>query len=148
MTHNAWPTIPDVAGLDLGCDGVRETEPLTRDNGAGSRTLSDDELMGDTLSDRALALVNGPRAEEYAPPEVNMPRIGQMWGAMLGLEKPIPGWRVALMLAGLKLIRAAHKPGEDSLIDSVGYIEIAERLKPNPNAVWVDVGYSGPVSRG
>lgn len=83
-----------------------------------------------TLSDRALDLINGPRADEYAPPELNLPRIGQAWAAVLGLPEAIPGHKVALMMAALKCVRAAHSATDDSLVDLVGYAELAERLRP------------------
>lgn len=82
-----------------------------------------------TLSDRALALIDGPRQDEYAPPERNMKNIGRVWAAMLDLAEPIPPEQVALMLAGMKLVRASYKPGEDSLVDLCGYAEIAWRLR-------------------
>ena len=130
-------SVPDVAGRDL-CGGgalpreARRREPdpvagLIEYTAAYLSTATTDDR---NLSERALELVNGPRQDAYAPPEQNMARIGSAWAAMLGLPEPIPGWRVALMLAGMKVIRASHKPGDDSLIDSVGYLEIARRLRP------------------
>ena len=85
--------------------------------------------QGATLSDRALALIDGPRQDDYAAPEVNFARIGGMWALILGLPEAIPPARVALMMAALKLARAAHKPTEDSLVDAVGYLELCERLR-------------------
>lgn len=82
-----------------------------------------------SLSDRALELIDGPRQEAYAPPARNMTNIGRVWSAMLDLPEPIAPEQVALMLAGMKLVRASYKPGEDSLVDLVGYAEIAERLR-------------------
>lgn len=84
---------------------------------------------GPTLSDEALALVDGARAAEYDKPELNLERIGAAWGAVLGSES-IPGWQVALCMAALKCVRAGHKATDDSLIDAVGYLEIARRLRP------------------
>ena len=83
-----------------------------------------------TLSDLALELVNGPRAAEYDEPERNLERIGAAWGAVLGIES-IPGWQVCLCMAALKVVRAGHKATDDSLIDSVGYLELARRLRPD-----------------
>lgn len=103
---------------------------VTRDNGPGNERLDGKPSLGPTLSDLALDLIHGPRQDEYAPPELNMPRIGAMWAAILGLPEPIPGWRVAVLLAGMKVVRAGYKPGEDSLVDAVGYLEIARRLRP------------------
>ena len=82
-----------------------------------------------TLSDRALELINGPRADSYAAPEINLARIGVMWAPILGLDDAVPAWRVALALAALKIARAAHRPDEDSVVDAVGYLELVERLR-------------------
>ena len=103
---------------------------VTLNNGPGNERLGDKPSLDPTLSDLALDLIHGPRAEEYAPPEVNLPRIGAAWAAVLGLPEAIPGWRVALMMAALKIVRAGHKPGEDSLVDAVGYMELARELRP------------------
>lgn len=87
-----------------------------------------------TLSDLALELIHGDRAAEYAPPEENLTAIGAVWGVLLRdhvAGEPIPAWRVALLMAALKIVRAGHKPGDDSLIDSVGYIELVRRLRPD-----------------
>ena len=85
---------------------------------------------GRTLSDRALELVDGPRQDSYAPPEVNLGRIGAMWAAILGLPEAVPGWKVALMMSALKIARAAHNPNDEALVDATGYLEIVERLRP------------------
>lgn len=82
-----------------------------------------------TLSDRALDLVNGPRQDAYAAPEINLARIGSMWAAILGREDPVEPWRVALMMSALKIARAAHRPEDDALVDAVGYLELVERLR-------------------
>ena len=134
-------TVPDIAGRD--CEGSKmpreaqrwETLPewqrrLTVDNSTGNERLATKPSLDPTLSDLALDLIHGPRAEEYAPPEVNLPRIGAAWAAVLGLPEAIPGWKVALMMAGLKIVRAGHKPGDDSLVDACGYLELARELRP------------------
>ena len=82
-----------------------------------------------TLSDRALELINGPRAEMYAAPEVNLARIASMWSAILGLDEPIQAWQVALMMCALKVARVAHQPNDDGLVDLVGYAELVARLR-------------------
>lgn len=85
--------------------------------------------LAPTLADRARELVDGPRQDEYDAPERNMARVGATWAAMLGLEEPIAPHKVALMLAGLKVIRAAHTPSDDSIADAHGYLLIAERTR-------------------
>ena len=108
---------------------VREPRSTTFHNEAAYEGLADNLSLEPTLSDLSLALINGPRADEYAPPELNLPRIGAAWAAVLGLPEAIPGWRVALMMAAMKVVRAGHKPGDDSLVDAAGYLELARRLR-------------------
>lgn len=138
MTHNAWPSVPDISGLD--CDGVRETvsdSPKFH----GARNGAEHE----TLSDQALKLINGPRQARYGAPKDNLKAIGWMWGAMLGLDAPIPSFRVALMMSALKTCRASHEPTDDSLIDGAGYLELAKMLRPSGDSMWVGEGL---VNRG
>lgn len=116
---------PDVAGRD--CGGGQYPLPDVR--GPSEPGERDVQPMRKSLSDRALELVDGPRQDAYAPPARNMRNIGRVWAAMLDLPEPIPPEQVALMLAGMKLVRASYKAGEDSLVDLVGYAEIAERLR-------------------
>lgn len=128
---------PDVMGRDLCGGGGLRREPRRVDVSSvspggspgadGVLRVRDDAAR--TLSDRALALIDGPRQDDYASPEVNLSRIGAMWSAILGLEDAIPASKVALMMAALKIARAAHKPTEDSLVDTVGYVELAWRLR-------------------
>ena len=83
-----------------------------------------------TLSDLALGLVANERSAEYGPPLINHWRIGQIWSGILDLES-IPPWKVALMMAGLKIARLAETPDSiDSLTDAVGYLEIVRQLRP------------------
>lgn len=133
---------PDISGRDLvpdDCDGgsypreVRHGEP-----GSVSAVSEADEpcrefvrIVRDvpTLSDRALALIDGPRQDDYASPELNFARIGGMWAAILGLPESVTPKQVALMMAALKIARLAHKDTEDGRVDAVGYLEIFERLR-------------------
>ena len=76
--------------------------------------------------DRARAIVDGERHDEYGGPERNLKAIGEVWGALLDTE-PIPPALVALMMGGLKLVRAARGESEDHLIDAAGYTLLAHR---------------------
>ena len=151
------PMVPDVAGRDL-CGGgdlpdarhgwiepntERPADPLLERLLAEEEVIERKAAARRTLSDMALELVNGQRAAEYAPPDKNMKRIGETWAAMLGLDHPIASWRVALMLAALKVIRAANTPSTDSLVDACGYLEIARSLRPDASLAWHDVGLVG-----
>lgn len=103
----------------------------------GRRSLSDrvfadavtDETPVPSMSATALELVNGARQDRYGPPDESLARIGAAWGALLGTDA-IPGWRVALLLAAMKLVRAAGNADEDSVTDAFGYLHLVERLRP------------------
>lgn len=102
------------------------------------------ELRDDrSLGERARDLINGDRQDHYGAPADNLRAIGWTWGAMLGLDKPIPSWRVALMMSALKTVRAAHQPTDDSLVDGAGYLELARDLRPDPTLAWHDIGLVG-----
>ncbi len=86
-----------------------------------------------TLSDRALELIDGDRQEVHGPPEDNLRAIGQVWAAVLQLPEPIPPMTVALMMCGLKIVRATQGDGSlEHLCDLVGYAELADRVRPLP----------------
>ena len=122
LADNHSQETPDGGAVGACCAITHEATGCDLSYGNGS--------TGRTLSDRALELVDGPRQDSYAPPEVNLGRIGAMWAAILSEPDAIPGWKVALMLSALKIARAAHRPDDDSLVDAVGYLEIVERLRP------------------
>lgn len=79
-----------------------------------------------SILDTAAELVNGDRQHNYGNPVDNMARIGTIWGAILDMDEPIPPATVALMLAGMKLARAAVGMHQDSLVDAAGYLHIAD----------------------
>lgn len=55
-------------------------------------------------------------------------RIAEVWSGILG--HPVTPVEVALMMAGLKLVRASINPGEpDSYLDGHGYLTIAEHIQ-------------------
>ena len=85
------------------------------------------------LSDRALELIDGDRQEVHGPPDQNLVAIGRVWSALLRLDDPIPAQTVALMMTGLKLVRATQGDGSlEHLVDACGYLELAERVRPLP----------------
>ena len=109
------------------CDGSAMRD-VTLDDARREHPQTEKQIpVRGTLSDRALELINGPRAEMYAAPEVNLARIGQMWSAIFGVE--IEAWQVALAMAALKLARAVHQPNDEALVDLVGYAELVARLR-------------------
>ena len=65
-------------------------------------------------------LINGDRAKDYGDAYDNHQRIGQMWGAILGVD--VTPQHVAMMMIALKLSRLANQPTHtDSWIDVCGY---------------------------
>lgn len=73
-----------------------------------------------TILDEARAIVDGARQSDYGPPEDNFAKIGRVWGALLAIPD-IPARTVANMLIGLKIVRDAHFPKRDNMIDAAGY---------------------------
>lgn len=84
-----------------------------------------------TLSDQALALVNGDRQNSYGPPVESLTNIGSAWAGVLNLPEPIPAWKVALCLCAMKLVRAGQRADTDSVRDAFGYLHLTERLRPD-----------------
>ena len=91
-----------------------------------------DPPAGDVL-DHARSIVDGRRHDEYGNPERNLTRIGQAWSSLLGLEEPLGPDLVALMLAAMKLVRAAGRNHEDDLPDAAGYVLLASRARLAPS---------------
>jgi hypothetical protein len=70
-------------------------------------------------------LLNGPRQDTYGDPVAMQTRVGRVWGALLGIDD-IPPARVALMMAGLKLVRdCAGVTQRDNKVDAASYIQQA-----------------------
>ena len=111
--------------------------PNVDSNGAATRSDNPDDallrahhwatLHGD-VADDARELVYGDRHSDYGSPERNLTKIGLVWGAMLGVE-PIPARTVAVMMAGLKLVRASGRVNRDDLVDGVGYLLLADEAE-------------------
>lgn len=77
------------------------------------------------LADEAHRMVYGDRHHDYGSPERNLKKIGMVWGALLGVD-PIPPRTVAVMMTGLKMVRASGRVNRDDLIDAVGYLLLAD----------------------
>lgn len=67
------------------------------------------------------------RGNQWGDAVTTHARIAQVWSGILGKEiQPI---EVSLMMAGLKLVRAAVNPtNQDSYDDAHGYVTISERI--------------------
>lgn len=81
------------------------------------------------------ALLN-EKAKVYGDPVATHVRIAEMWSSILDHE--VNAHEVALMMMGLKLIRAANAPDyEDSLVDVHGYADIAQMIMGHREALDV-----------
>jgi len=94
----------------------------------GCDPFPDDAPKPPDVLDAARRIVRGDREADYGPPEQNLTRIGIVWGALLDREQ-IPPRTVAVMLAGLKVVRASHRLNRDDLIDGIGYLLLADESK-------------------
>lgn len=99
------------------------------------------------LFERATKIVRGDRHDEYDDFKIMMERTAQVWTGILGYE--VSDVEVALMMAGLKLVRAQQNAGKaDSWIDAVGYLAIGAEcfgmmdveLEEHNFRQWVDTG--------
>ena len=80
---------------------------------------------GPDVLTRARAVVRGERCVEYGSPGKALAQVGQVWGALLGMDGDIPPRTVALMMCGLKIVRATNRIDDDDLIDLAGYALLA-----------------------
>lgn len=78
----------------------------------------------DLISDVS-SLVDGDRQADYGDPVESMTNIGKAWSGILRTN--VDAVQVALCLAAMKLVRFGYKSKADSIVDAVGYCEIAKR---------------------
>jgi hypothetical protein len=71
-------------------------------------------------------LINGDRAKDYGPVEVNFQRIATGWGVILGTE--VTPEQVARCMAWLKIARLNEGPHRDSYVDGAAYMALAGEL--------------------
>ena len=86
----------------------------------------------DAVIAEAVRVTSADRHESYAPPEENFARIAQVWNGLLDekLHRELNAADVARCMAGMKLVRDAHKPSRDNRVDCVGYVRCLERAEP------------------
>lgn len=64
------------------------------------------------------------RQTTHGDAEANFEKIGQIWAILLGLDMPIPPWKVALMMDSFKTVRCFVNPNHrDNWLDKQGYTE-------------------------
>jgi len=79
------------------------------------------------ILDMAKSLINGDRAATHGDARSMHQTIAEMWSAILNVE--ISATQAALMMAALKLARAAaHPEHEDNWVDAAGYIALAGEM--------------------
>lgn len=84
-------------------------------------------LYGKEILEDALDLINNDRSEVYGDPTETARKIGMAWSAVLGLGEPIPPFKVHLMMAAMKAVRAAGAPTHcDSFIDGAAYFALSQ----------------------
>lgn len=95
------------------------------------------EIDGTSILAEAHRIVYGDREHTHGAPDRNLRAIADIWSAILR-DRLQPGFvvtpeLVCLMMAGLKLARAANRPRHrEHAVDVVGYMCLLERCG------WID----------
>lgn len=80
------------------------------------------------ILEEAKEIIYGDREKTYGHPSVNLDNIAKFWSVYL--KKDVNAQDVATMMVLLKLARMMNQPDHrDSLVDSVGYLALIERIK-------------------
>lgn len=80
------------------------------------------------MAEQSTAALLEEKGKVYGDAVRTHARIAEVWSGILGAE--VTGYQVALMMAGLKLVRAEVSPDhQDSFDDAHGYVEIANRIQ-------------------
>lgn len=85
-----------------------------------------------SILDEAREIIHGDREQTHGKPDRNLRAIASIWTAVLGAHlqdgEQVTPQLVCLMMAGLKLARAANRPSHrDHIRDVVGYAALMER---------------------
>lgn len=75
----------------------------------------------------------GDRGIDYGDPTEAYARIANVWTEVLNHE--ITAHQVALMMIGLKLIRATTARGDDTYVDLAGYAALAAEIKAKTDGI-------------
>lgn len=91
-------------------------------------SLDKEYLQREEILCEAHHLISTDRAEQYGDAHDTHARIGRAWASILDIPD-IPAHTVALMMVGLKSIRATKNPGyQDSWIDIAGYAALGGEM--------------------
>jgi hypothetical protein len=92
-------------------------------------------------------LVHGSRNNNYGHPADDFARTGRMWGAILGLDGPVPPDRVALCMCAVKVSRECNRHKRDNLVDLAGYAETCQMVHERAREVPRGASISRPVGK-
>jgi hypothetical protein len=95
-----------------------------------------------TIYDDAVELVDGDRSAAYGDPNITYENVAQAWNGILRAaarrealdpaeQLKLTAYEVFLMLATMKIIRAAFKPSRDNFVDAGAYIGLAKMADDN-----------------
>jgi len=90
-----------------------------------------DEAKG--ILQEAIEITSGDRQRDYDHPKPNHEKIASLWNAYLAIRKEpkstISASDVAACMILLKLVRHAHTPKADNIIDIAGYARCLARIE-------------------
>ncbi|NIM50415.1 MAG: hypothetical protein GTO22_14390 [Gemmatimonadales bacterium] len=82
--------------------------------------------------EEAASVVDGPRQHDYGSPKLNHTRLADAWnGYLLGRDlyaRPLTPRDICNMMVLLKVMREAHRPKRDNLVDIAGWARNAEMV--------------------
>ncbi len=84
--------------------------------------------MSARLGADAALMAYRDRQADYGDAADNLAAIGSVWAELLGMDT-IPADTVALMLAGMKLVRASGRINRDDLVDACAYLMLADDIR-------------------
>ena len=83
--------------------------------------------MNESVLQEAERLINGPRRDAYGDVQSSFEAVARGWADIIGA--PVTAEQVALCMVWLKVMREAHSPKRDNLVDICGYAGLAEKLQ-------------------
>lgn len=89
-----------------------------QDRGAGSDRPALKPIDA-TIAEEAVAVVKGPRQDNYAHPIINFQRIADLWGPVFG--HAVTPQQVSLAMILVKVAREINMHTRDNLVDLIGY---------------------------
>ena len=94
----------------------------------GMQALPEEEIL-----EEARGLICGDRNAGYGPAEDDFPLVARMFQPYLeakyGPGQEFDAEDVSVFMVMMKLRRQAHRPKRDNLVDSIGYLALAHRLR-------------------